>query len=221
MKGIMRAVVVLTLMCICVCGATMAIGAEDDGFKPLFNGKDLTGWDNGRGGEPGAAWVVEDGALTLKGKGGGYVWTKERFGDFVLDLEVQTKGNSGLFFRTDNPQSPVQTGIEMQVERAGGPGRKHGFGSLYDLLAPSKEVGKPDDWNRVVLTAKDNKITIEINGEQVIDADLNEWTEPNKNPDGSKNKFSTALKDQPRTGHIGFQDHGHDVWFRKIRITRL
>jgi hypothetical protein len=213
-----RAVVVLALMCACVCGATMVASADDNGFKPLFNGKDLNGWDNGRGGEPGAAWVVEDGALTLTGKGGGYVWTKDRFGDFVLDLEVQTKGNSGLFFRTDDPRNPVQTGIEMQVERQGRPGQKHGFGSLYDLVGPSKEVGKPGEWNRVVLTAVDNKITIEINGEKVIDADLNEWTEPNKNPDGSKNKFKTALKDFKRDGHIGLQDHGAWCSYRNIRI---
>jgi hypothetical protein len=204
-----------------MCGAMIAAGAEGDGFKPLFNGKDLTGWDNGRGGEPGPAWVVEDGALTLRGKGGGYVWTKERFGDFVLDLEVKTKGNSGVFFRTDNPRDPVQTGIEMQVERSGKPGHRHGLGALYDLIGPNQEVGKQDDWNRIVLTAVDNKITIEINGEQVIDMDLNEWTEPNKNPDGSKNKFRTALKNFKRDGHIGLQDHGAWVSYRNIRVKSL
>jgi hypothetical protein len=220
MNRTFRAAVALALTCAFACGAAVA-AAEDDGFKPLFNGKDLTGWDNGRGGAPGAGWVVEDGALTLSGKGGGYVWTKERFSDFVLDLEVKTKGNSGVFFRTDNPGDPVQTGIEMQVERSGRPGQKHGFGALYDLLAPSKEVGRPDEWNRVVLTAVDNKITIEINGEQVIDMDLNQWTEPNKNPDGSKNKFRTALKDFNRDGHIGLQDHGAWVAYRNVRVKVL
>ena len=47
---------------------------------------------------------------------------------------------------------------------------------------------------------------------------LNDWKEAEKNPDGSTNKFKTALKDLSRKGHIGFQNHGQVVWFRKIRI---
>jgi hypothetical protein len=56
-----------------------------------------------------------------------------------------------------------------------------------------------------------------------IDMDLNRWTEPQKNPgrEGSKNKFRTALKDFKREGHIGFQDHGANVWFRNVRIRQL
>ena len=50
---------------------------------------------------------------------------------------------------------------------------------------------------------------------------LDEWTEPNKNPDGTSNKFKTAYKDMPRSGHIGLQDHGDSVWYRNIRIKRL
>ena len=41
------------------------------------------------------------------------------------------------------------------------------------------------------------------------------------NPDGTENKFKTALNDLPKTGHIGFQDHGHNVWFRNIYIKEL
>ena len=56
---------------------------------------------------------------------------------------------------------------------------------------------------------------------EVVNADLDKWTTGNKNPDGSRNKFRTALKDLPRKGRIGFQDHGHDVWFRNVYIKRL
>ncbi len=51
--------------------------------------------------------------------------------------------------------------------------------------------------------------------------DLDKWTEPHKNPDGTKNKFNTAYKDMPRVGHIGFQDHGMPFWLRNIRIKEL
>jgi hypothetical protein len=192
------------------------------GWQNLFNGKDLTGFQNASGGKPSEKWVAENRALVRK-PGAGMIWTKERFGDFILDLEFKTEGNSGIFFRTDNPEECVQTGIEMQVyKRVNSPGR-HSCGAIYDALAPSKEMTKDDQFNHVTITAIDNKITIVLNGEQIIDMDLNKWTESRKNPepDGSKNKFSTPLKDFKREGHIGFQDHGANVWYRNIRIKRL
>ncbi|MGE3805669.1 MAG: family 16 glycoside hydrolase [Gemmataceae bacterium] len=195
-------------------------GADDDkGFRPLFNGKDLTGWTGASGKEPGAGWKVEDGALTLT-KGGGNIWSKERFGDFVLELEFKTMGNSGLLFRVDKPGDYIQTGIEMQVDKPGGPS-KHSVGAIYDLLAPSKNAAT-SEWNKVQLTCKDNLISVVLNGEKIVDnMDLNKWTEGNKNPDGTKNKFKNALKDFKREGHIGFQDHGAPVQYRNVRIKEL
>ena len=73
----------------------------------------------------------------------------------------------------------------------------------------------------MTIIAKANKINVVMNGEQIIDMDLDLWTEPHKNPDGTKNKFKTAYKDMPRVGHIGFQDHGDPVWYRNIRIQPL
>ena len=190
-----------------------------DGWFDLLGGMDLNAnWQNAHGKAPGAGWAIENGELVRKGKGG-YIWTRERFADFVLELEFNTKGNSGVFFRTDDPRRCVQTGIEMQVHKPGAPG-KHGVGAIYDCLAPSKSAAK-EGWNQVVLTANDNKITIVLNGEAIIDMDLNQWDTPNKNPDGSKNKFRTALKDLKRDGHIGVQDHGSEVRYRNIRIKRL
>ena len=195
---------------------------EKDGWIALFDGKDLSQWQNAGGDKPGAGWVVEDGAMVRQG-GGGDIWTKERFGDFILDLEFKTEGNSGVFIRTDNPKDCVQTGIEMQVDRGGGKEElgRNGVGSIYDCLAPSKNPVKDGDWNHVVLTTKDNKIEIEINGEKVINMDLDKWTEAHKNPDGSGNKFNKALKDFKREGHIGFQDHGAKVMYRNVKVKPI
>jgi hypothetical protein len=39
--------------------------------------------------------------------------------------------------------------------------------------------------------------------------------------DGSRHKFGKAIKDFPREGYIGLQDHGHDVWFKNIKVREL
>lgn len=82
-------------------------------------------------------------------------------------------------------------------------------------------VKKAGQWNHYTITCKHNKIYVVLNGEQIIDMDLNLWTEAHKNPDGTPNKFNTAYKDMPRVGHIGLQYHGRPVWFRNIKIKIL
>ncbi len=189
------------------------------GFVALFNGKNLDGWQAKKNG-----WAVEDGVLVRK-PGSGYIWTKKSYGDFVLDLEVKvSRGcNSGIFFRTD-PKNAVQGGFEIQVFDTTGKTKlgKHDHGALYDALAPSANPAKPvGDWDHFIITCKGPKITVSINGKQVVNANLDDWKTGNKNPDGSRNKFKIALKDLPRTGHIGFQDHGQDVWFRNVYLKKL
>ncbi len=172
---------------------------------------------------PGKWHVAADGSLECLPPCG-YIWTKEKFDDFVIDFDfkVSKKANSGLFFRT-NPRNAVQGGMEIQIlDSYGRKAGKHDLGALYDCAAPTKNAAKPaGEWQHMTLTADDNRITVVLNGEKILEVDLNQWTEPRKNPDGSKNKFRTAYKDMPRTGHIGFQDHGHKVWFRNIKIKRL
>ena len=82
-------------------------------------------------------------------------------------------------------------------------------------------VKPPGQWNRCRLTCWHSIVKVELNGEQVIYMDLDEWTTPKMNPDGTSNKFGTALEDFARSGYIGLQDHGRPVWYRNIRIKRL
>ena len=168
-------------------------------------------------------WVLEKGILSISDTPGGIIWSKRKFGDFSISLEYKTstKANSGLFFRTD-PRNAVQGGFEIQIASPGLYKGKHIVGSLYDAKEPKVAAGKPDgEWNLMELTCKGSKIKAKVNGKLVIDVDINDWKEPNKNPDGSKNKFKTALKDLPRIGNFGLQYHGQPVWFRNIKVTTL
>jgi type 1 glutamine amidotransferase len=190
-----------------------------DGWINLFNGKDTTGWMH----KPGT-WRVQDGVLARHG--GSDIWTAQRFGDFILELEFKLapKTNSGVFFRCGSIEDWLHSCIEMQVLDSYGkanPG-KHDAGAIYDIQAPSKNMVKPaGEWNQSRITARGSRIQVDLNGEQVIDIDLDNWTKAHENPDGTKNKFRTAYKDMPRRGHIGLQDHGNPVWYRNIRIKPL
>ena len=198
--------------------ALMPAAADDKtAGKPLFNGKDFAGWQTADGKPVTKGWVVKDGAMVREAPGGD-IWTKDRYGDFVLSLEFKAEGNSGVFIRTDKPKDNVQTGIEIQVDVPGKPG-KHSVGALYDLVPPTKDNTKKGEWNTMVVTAKGSHIAVAINGEKVNEMDLDKWTEGGKNPDGTKNKFKTALKDFKREGHIGLQDHGAKVSYRNIKLS--
>lgn len=213
-----RAMLVVVLAVVTFSGGVSLAAGED--WITLFDGKSLDGWMNSGGGEPSPGWVVEDGALVRKDRAG-YLWTRERFGDFTLELDYKTEGNSGIFIRTDEPRNCVQTGIEVAINLPTRNPNKHSPGALYDLVSPSKEASQRGEWNHVVITAQGPRITVKINGEEVVDADLDKWTTPHKNPDGTNNKFNTALKDFKREGHIGFQDHGATVMYRNVKLKRL
>jgi hypothetical protein len=199
---------------------TLTRAEQAQGWKLLFNGKDFTGWQKADGKPVTSGWIVKDGAM-VRNSPGGDIWTKDRYGDFVLALEFQTTGNSGVFVRTDNPKDNVQTGIEVQVDVPRGKPNKHSVGAIYDAVAPTKENARKDGWNKLKITAAGSKLTVEMNGEQVAEMDLDRWTQGNKNPDGTPNKYKTALKDFKREGHIGLQDHGARVMFRNITIKEL
>ena len=128
----------------------------EEGWETLFNGQDLSGWLTG----PNNKFVVENGELTVKRDNPDgqehnldYLWTEDRYGDFILDLEfkVVEGTNSGVFFRTDDVMDPVWTGLEVQVTSSHGRrdlSRTGTAGAIYDLLPPNKNaVNPPGEWN--------------------------------------------------------------------------
>ncbi len=203
--------------------------ADAKGFVTLFDGQNLDAWQMG----PDRSWTIVDGEIRLEREFDGqehnadYLWTREQYGDFVLDLECRfpQRANSGIFLRTSDLRDPVYSGIEVQVTNSHGrtqTDRGGTAGAIYDCLAPTENaVLPPDQWNRFTITCAGPHITVILNGKQIIDMDLDRWTQPRQNPDASRNKFPVALRDFARRGHIGLQDHGRPVAYRNIRVKRL
>jgi sugar phosphate isomerase/epimerase len=170
------------------------------------------------------SWEFKDGILSAAG--GDDIWTKEKYADFILDLEfkLDDKTNSGVFLRAGDIANWLHTAIEVQILDSYGktvPDRED-CGAIFDCLAPSKNmVKKAGEWNRYTIACNANKIYVILNGQQVIDMDLNLWKDAHKNPDGSANKFNVAYQKMPRRGNIGLQYHGHPIWFRNIKLKEL
>ena len=209
------------------------------GFLPLFDGTDLASWQADEEG----GWLIEgDKTLTCSfrqatGKDGkprktgrGYLWTRRAYENFELTLsyKLAANTNSGVFIRTD-PKNPVQGGFEIQLlddpgfEKTHGPiGDRNKCGALYDAVPPSTHPGHgPGQWNTLRIVCDGPRIRAEINGIQTVDADISQWITPERNPDGSPNKFHRPLAFLPRTGRIGLQNHGDAVWFKEIQIKPL
>jgi hypothetical protein len=72
-----------------------------------------------------------------------------------------------------------------------------------------------------VLRCEGGRQTCHLNGVLVFDVDVNDWPVAGKNPDGTPNKIKVAIKDKPRIGRIGLQNHGQVVWFNDIRGKSL
>lgn len=191
---------------------------DTEGWKDLI-ASDLS---NTEGSEH---WTVEDGVLYAKDHH--TLWTEASYGDFTLDLEfkVAKESNSGVFLRSGDTNN-VLAALEIQVHETKD-GSKYGMvGAIYDALPPVESVAKPvGEWNRFTITCKGSHVDLVFNGKRVWTADLDDWSEPRKNPDGTENKFRTALKDFSRVGPIGFQGlHGAaqaPVWYRNIKIKEL
>ena len=93
---------------------------------------------------------------------------------------------------------------------------------LYDCLAPAKNaVKKPGEWNLLRITCQNNWIAIAMNGDRVLDMDLDQWTEPTRIPTAARTSSPGALEDFARSGYLGLQDHGRPVWYRNIRVKPL
>jgi hypothetical protein len=193
---------------------------EDGAFKPVFNGRDLTGWTGALD-----TVEVEDGTMVTRPKSHGNVYTTEEFADFVVRFEFKLPpggGNNGLGIRYPGSGDGAYAGMcECQIlddhyEEVTGqkidPRQAHG--SAYGMIAAARGYQRPTgEWNFEEVTVKGSTIKVELNGTVILDGDLSKITE--------------YLADHPHPGkdrirgHFAFLGHNDPVAFRAIRIKRL
>ena len=182
----------------------------ETGFKPMFNGRDFTGWEGNL-----KFWKVVDGTIVGNSTGlkrNEFLATKAKYADFELRLEFRMKngaGNSGVQFRSRRlPGSHAVEGYQADLG-------KGYWGCLYDehrrrktlVHAPKTlaTVLKKSGWNTYVIRAQGSHLTLKINGLTTVD-----YNEPDQ-------KIA-------RAGIIALQLHSGPAMkmeFRKVRIKVL
>lgn len=205
-----------------------AILEELDLWKPIFNGKDLSGWTGDTKG-----YVAEDGVLVCK-KGGKNLISEKQYGDFALTFEfkLEESGNNGIGIRVSEGGHPARDGMEIQVldhngsrysgtaDMGNGKTRKLSWlkpwqyhGSIYGIVPSKTGYLKPvGEWNRETIIAVEDHIVVILNGAVIVDAFLEE-TQP---VDGGAHP---GMKNQ--RGYVVLAGHNDRVEFRDLKVAEL
>lgn len=195
--------------------------AQDEGWRPLFNGRDLSGWQRVNTHE--STWKVEDGLLICSGKPIGELRTDRMYQNFILEVEwrhMVPRGNAGIFVWADDITArgvPFHRSIEVQVlENAYGNNDSHTtHGDIFPIHGatmtpingrggsrafPTEFRSNPSpEWNHYRIACRDGDISLAVNG-----------------------KVVTQGKDcSPRKGYICLESEGGIVHYRNLRIREL
>ena len=194
----------------------------------LFDGKTINGLRGYKQSNfPYKSWIIIDGALKSVPEYGIDLISEDIYENFELELEwkVEEGGNSGVFyFATEKSDEIWHTAPEMQVLdnmfHNDGKKSKTSAGAVYDLIEPSIDAVKPaGQFNKVVITAKNNHIEHWLNGKKILEYIYQSdamWNLVEKSKFKDMPYFARATK-----GAIGLQgDHG-EVWYKNIRIRKL
>ena len=198
----------------------------ENGFTPIFNGKDLDDWVYGTSGNQmkrGAGYQVktEEQIVYCTVKDGGNLYTKKEYANFILRLEFKLteNANNGIGIRAPLAGHASYMGMEIQVLDDYGSDYKslrpeQYCGSLYDVFAAETGYLKPvGQWNSEEIMADGRHVSVILNGHIITDAQLETVTDPKK-----LQKHPGLLR---KIGHIGFLGHDSAVEFRNLRIKEL
>ncbi len=231
----MKALLISALLLLLWCHSSDATGADNTlteaeksaGWQLLFDGKSLAHWRNYQQQNVSPLWQINDGVLTLTGKGGGDLITRKQFDEFELKLDwkIATGGNSGVFVLADEEGKYVYSHApEVQLidneKHADAKTDSRRAGSLYDLVAAPSAAFKPaQTWNNLRIRLQDNVLSVWQNDVMTVHIVLHSST---------WNKLVAASKfanwqgfAQQQSGFIGLQDHGDIVSFKNIKIKEL
>ena len=175
----------------------------------IFNGKDLTGWT-------GAEYKVQDGVLICSGN---TLRTEKEYSNYVFEFDflLPQGGNNGIGIHYPGEGRPSGAGMELQILDNSHPKyaklkETQYHGSLYKLEAAKRGYLKPvGQWNHQKVTVNEATVKVELNGTEILNADLNELSEKNRKHKGVKR----------RSGYICFCGHGAPVQFKNITILEL
>jgi hypothetical protein len=209
-------------------GAKNSLNKQESeaGWRLLFDGETLQGWRGYHGLELPEGWSAEDGVLHFSG-GRGDLLTIEEFSNFEvsMDWRVSDEGNSGIFYLAELGHEQIyMSAPEMQVlddarHRDGGDPLTSA-GANYGLYPAPRGVVRPaGEWNEVRIRIENEHVEHWLNGQIIVEYVIGspQWQEL-----VAQSKFSDWPEyGMARSGHIGLQDHGDEVWFRDIKIRIL
>jgi len=197
--------------------------------KPLFNGKDLTGWariprHEGAPADQKPGFAIQDGMLvSLPDSPEDDLWyTPRKIGNATLRVVYKVSAadaNSGVFTRI--PYAPkseddaINKGIEVQIQESGDD--YHCTGVLYSMTKAKARPYKPvGEWNTLEIAMRGARTTVKLNGVVVTDYD-GVAAVPAK-----KGKYEPDRGPRPEEGYIAVQHHGGaaTVWFKEITLIQ-
>lgn len=207
-------------------------------FTPLFpndgvpEGWTVRKWDNVKNpADAGVVWQVKDGVLHGSEPRGTWLVSEREYGDFALEFEwkLGERGNSGCGLRFPMQGDPAFDGLELQMvdpryfgtNAANAPKPSELTGALYRAVTPRVQAFRPVEWNKYQITCDGPLVKVLLNGQLILDVNLDDQHTPTKRHDGSD---APPLKARPRKGHIGFQElsrGGDHVQIQNVRIKEL
>lgn len=209
------------ILLVCCLATCLGLTPADEGWRTLFDGKSLDGWQHLGPGK----MVVADGLMHTEG-GMGLLWyTKETFGNCVLKVVYKTDSkasNSGVFVRiAEKPNDEwyaVHHGYEVQICDIADP--FHSTGAVYSLSKATRQAGKTGEWNTLEITLDGERILVKVNGQPV-----NDFDPAGPVPERTKS-FEPERGPRPVKGYIGLQNHddygeGTHVTFKEVSVLPL
>ena len=188
-----RAVVALTLIVLAACGGGNTV--DEDGWRPLFNNSDLSGWAI----VGDANWRVEERAARAdRSTGASFLVSEDRFANFDLELEfwVDSEANSGVFLRCQDASIITDTSCYEANIFDTRPDQTYRTGAILYVAEPAEFVYTGGQWNRLQITARGPQLQLTLNGRLMVDT--------------KDSRFSS--------GPIALQYAAGQVRFRNIRI---